>query len=80
MKTSTKIPSEPTAIQLDTYQIQVHSAIPLVTKYCSQAVLFLLCFGDVTGLYLWLETGYPDYDCCDFPQAQTANFRTVPLT
>jgi len=57
MKTSTKIPSEPTPIQLDTYQIQVHRVIPLVTKHCSQAVLFLLCFWDVTGLYLRLETG-----------------------
>jgi len=60
MKTSTKIASEPTAIQLDTYQIQVHSANRLVTKHCSQVVLFLLCFWDVTDLYLWLETGYPD--------------------
>jgi hypothetical protein len=80
MKTSTKIASEPTAIHLDTYQIQVHSANCLVTKHCSQVVLFLLCIWDVTGLYPWLETGYPDYDCCDFPQAHKANGRTVPLT
>jgi hypothetical protein len=60
MKTSSKTASEPTAIQLDTYQIQVNSANRLVTKHCSQAVLFLLCFWDVTDLYLRLETGYPD--------------------
>jgi hypothetical protein len=62
MKTLTKTVSEPTAIQLDTYQIQTHSANCLVTKHCSQAAVFLLCVWDVTGLYLQIETGYPEYD------------------
>jgi hypothetical protein len=78
MKTSTRIASEPNAIHLDTYQIQAHIANHLVTKHCSQVVLFLLCIWDVTDLYLRLETGYPDYDCWDFPQAHKANVRTVP--
>jgi len=80
MKTSTKIASEPNAIQLDTYQIQVQSANHLVNKHCSQVVLFSLCIWDVTGLYLRLETDYPDYNCCDFTQTHKANVRTVPST